>query len=61
MRALANGINTNLLRCWVKEHRESLLVNSSSRANQDTRDELTTVVPVAMQNSGMATDYALCS
>ena len=54
--ALANGINTNLLRRWVKEHRESLRVNSGLRADQAVRGEPTTVVPVTLRSSGMAED-----
>jgi transposase len=51
--ALANGINSNLLRRWVKEHRERLLVNPGSRSAMALSHEPATVVPVALQSSGM--------
>jgi transposase len=51
--ALANGINTNLLRRWVKEHREGLPANRGSLGASTITDEPTTMVPIALQSSGM--------
>jgi transposase len=50
--ALANGINTNLLRRWVKEHRESLLVSPGCVADRADSYEPTTVVPVGLPSTG---------
>jgi transposase len=52
--ALANGINTNLLRRWVKEHREGLPANSGSHGVSTIPDEPTTMVPVTLQGSSKA-------
>ncbi len=50
--ALANEINPNLLRRWVKEHRERLLANPGSLSDMALSNEPTTIVPVALQSSG---------
>jgi transposase-like protein len=49
--ALANEINTNLLRRWVKEHREGLLSSYSEEGSVAPQEEPTTVVAAALQNS----------
>ncbi len=51
--ALANEINPNLLRRWVKEHREKLLANPGSFSDMALSNEPTTVVPVTLQSSGV--------
>jgi transposase len=51
--ALANGINTDLLRRWVKEHRESLLTSPSTSVDRAEARGLTTVIPVALPSAGM--------
>lgn len=52
--AMANGINPNLLRRWVKEHREALLAQPSARSEQAVPSEPTTMIPITLPSAGMA-------
>ena len=50
--ALANGLNTNLVRLWVKRYRESLVPGSEAASRTEVVTESTTLVPVAIQDAG---------
>lgn len=50
--ALANGLNTNLVRLWVKTYRESLVPGPEAASRTEVVAESTTLVPVAIQDAG---------
>jgi transposase len=50
--ALANGLNTNLVRLWVKTYRESLVPGPEAESRTEVVADSTTLVPVALQDAG---------
>ena len=50
--ALANGLNTNLVRLWVKGYRENHLPLPGVAPVTERVAETTTLVPVALQDAG---------